>query len=262
MKHLKDYIKYGVIVLAFIASLGYAKADPNAWLTVKESLFPGKDIVAVDYIRVEAPERAFSGAQVPITLTYDYDKNPNIERIYIIVDENPVLVAATYDLTKALKGLKLRTNIRLERESYIHAVGEDSQGRLYMGYTISKAAGGCSGASSKDTPEVRAKAGQLSVEIKEPIMPNVPTDFILRVEHPMFSGLQKDLITGGYKSALFMQDVNIKLDGETLLLVHFGVGTSENPYLKFRFVPTQEHGTISVEAQDNEGKPFSLDSSF
>ncbi|HSI27907.1 MAG: quinoprotein dehydrogenase-associated SoxYZ-like carrier, partial [Methylophilus sp.] len=69
----KVWILVAVISALCLSSLGFstvaqAEADPKLWTVVKEAFFPKRDIQEVDFLKIEAPRRAESGAQVPVTL--------------------------------------------------------------------------------------------------------------------------------------------------------------------------------------------------
>jgi sulfur-oxidizing protein SoxY len=57
---------------ALVAShLAHAEADPKLWPVMKEAFFEKRDIQDADFIKIEAPRRAESGAQVPVTYSID-----------------------------------------------------------------------------------------------------------------------------------------------------------------------------------------------
>lgn len=76
------------------------------------------------------------------------------------------------------------------------------------------------------------------------------------IKHPMFTGLQRDLVSGGYRPAFYMQKLDVTYNGQPVMHVDFGVGTSEDPYLRFFYRP-EAPGSIDIKAIDNEGKEFS-----
>jgi sulfur-oxidizing protein SoxY len=58
------------VSLAFVSN-AFAEADPKLWPVVKEAFFAKRDIQEVEFIKIDAPRRAESGAQVPVTFSYD-----------------------------------------------------------------------------------------------------------------------------------------------------------------------------------------------
>ena len=55
--------------------------------------------------------------------------------------------------------------------------------------------------------------------------------------------------------AFYIQKAAFTYNNEPVMNVDFGVGTSEDPYLRFNFVPSAP-GVLSVKAVDNDGKEF------
>jgi sulfur-oxidizing protein SoxY len=238
-------------------STAHAEADPKLWDVVKEAFFAKRDIQEVDFLIIEGPKRAESGAQVPVTYTYDKAaaKGINIKKLYAIVDANPIPLTATYHLTDKLNGFHLDTRVRYETDSFIHLVGEDDKGKLYSGKLAIRAAGGCGGMVANDEEAVRAAAGKIKMKVESPVKFGQQTKAIFNIQHIMRTGLQRDLVSQGYVPAFYINKTEFSYNGEPVMTVDVGVGTSENPYFKFDFVPAAP-GVLEVKATDNEGKVF------
>lgn len=242
-----------------VAFLGnaFAEADANLWPVVKEAFFANRDIQEVDFLKIDAPRRAESGAQVPVT--YSYDKAAAngvvIKKIYSIVDANPIPMTATYHLTDMLGDFKLATRVRYEMDSYIHIVGEDENGKLYMASRVIRAAGGCGGMVENNEAEIRAAAGKIKLKVDEPVKFGSPVAATFNIRHIMRTGLQRDLVSQGYVPAFYINKAAITYNGKPLMTIDVGVGTAEDPYFKFDFVPDAP-GKLEVTATDNEGKSF------
>src|SRR5437899_1345859 len=96
------------MLLAY-SSGAWAEASDKLWPVVKEAFFASRTIEEASFIKLTAPRRAESGAQVPVTLTIDKAQGDAdaIKNVYIIVDANPIQLAATYHLTELLGKLQL-----------------------------------------------------------------------------------------------------------------------------------------------------------
>lgn len=235
----------------------WAEADPKLWPVVKEAFFANRNIEEAEFIKISGPRRAESGAQVPVTLTID-NRQANgalIKKVYILVDANPIQLAATYNLTELLGNLQLSTRIRLETDSFVRAIGETADGKLYMSAVTIRAAGGCGGTVENDEAAIRASAGKIKMNVETPVKfgQATPTTFIIK--HPMRTGLQRDLVSQGTIPAYFINKAVFSFNNKTVMDVDFGVGTAEDPYLRFDFLPGAP-GTLEVKATDNEGKAF------
>lgn len=236
----------------------WAEASDALWPVLKESFFAGKKIETVDFIKLEGPpKRAESGAQVPLTLTVDKPLNAAdaVTKVYLFVDANPIPLAATYHFTPLNGKAQLSTRIRLETDSYIHAVGETADGKLVMSAIAIRASGGCGGPVDGDESAIRAASGKIKMSIEQPVKFGEPNPATVMVKHPMFTGLQRDLVSGGYRPAFYMKKLDVRYNGQPVMNVEFGVGTAEDPYLRFFYQPAGA-GTMDVEATDNEGKVF------
>jgi sulfur-oxidizing protein SoxY len=235
----------------------FAEASDQLWPALKESFFAGKTIEPASFIKLEGPKRAESGAQVPITLTIN--KSPNepdaITKVYVIVDANPIPLAAIYHFTALSGKPQLATRIRMETDSYIHAVGETADGRLFMAAIPIRAAGGCGGLVDGDDTAIRAAAGKIKLNVEAPVKFGEPTAATFHIKHPMFTGLQRDLASGGFKPAFYIQKVAFTHNNQPVMHADFAVGVSEDPYLRFQYLPAGP-GSLEVKADDNEGKSF------
>lgn len=251
------YLALAGLILSFNSS-AWAQADPKIWPVFKEAFFADRNIEEVDFIQLTAPKRAESGAQVPFSIALDQTQGPakDIKKIYVIVDANPIQLAATYNLTEELGKFNLSTRIRLETDSFVRAVGETADGKLYMAAIPIRAAGGCGGIIDADEKEVRAAAGKIKMNVESPVSFGAATPATFIIKHPMRTGLQRDLVSQGFLPAFFINKAVFTYNNKPVFDVDFNVGTSEDPYLKFDFIP-KEPGTLEVKATDNEGKSFS-----
>ena len=245
-----------IIATAGFSNVALAEASDKLWPVVKEAFFANRPIVEADFIKLTGPRRAESGAQVPVTLTVDQaSAQTPIKNVYIIVDANPIQLAATYHLTEQLGNLQLSTRIRMETDSYVRAIGETADGKLYMSAVAIRAAGGCGGTVDGDDAAVKAAAGKIKLNVESPVTLGAVTPATFIIKHPMRTGLQRDLVSQGYVPAFYIQKAAFTYNHQPLMSVDFGVGTSEDPYLRFDFVPKQA-GTLEVKAEDNEGSFF------
>lgn len=242
-------------LLGVFSSSALAEASDKLWPVVKEAFFANRAIEEASFIKLTAPRRAESGAQVPLTLDVDQTTGAAIKKVYIIVDANPIQLAATYHLTELLGNLQLSTRIRMETDSYVRAVGETADGKLYMNAIVIRAAGGCGGMVENDEAAIRATAGKIKMNVESPVKFGSLTPATFIIKHPMRTGLQRDLVSQGFVPAFFINKASFTYNSKPVMDVDFGVGTSEDPYLRFNFIP-KEPGTLEVKATDNEGKAF------
>ncbi|MDO9150058.1 MAG: quinoprotein dehydrogenase-associated SoxYZ-like carrier [Methylotenera sp.] len=243
--------------LAFIANT-YAEADPKLWPVMKEAFFAKREMKEVDFIKIEAPKRAESGAQVPVTYSIDNAAANGvvIKKLYAFVDANPIPITAIYHLTDTLGNFQLSTRIRFETDAFVRLVGETADGSLYLASREIRAAGGCGGMVENNESEIRAAAGRIKMNVETPVKVGTPTTATFNIKHIMRTGLQRDLVSQGYVPAFYINKVEFVYSGKPLMTVDVGVGTAEDPYFKFSFIPAST-GKLEAVATDNEGKTFS-----
>ena len=240
------------------ASIANAEPDPKLWGVVKEGFFAKREMTDVSFIRIDAPRRAESGAQVPVSYHIDNAAANGvvITKLYAFVDANPIPLTATYHLNEGLGNFSLATRIRFETDAFVRLVGETADGKLYLASREIRAAGGCGGTVDGDEAQIRASAGKIKLNVEAPIKLGSATPATFNIKHPMRTGLQRDLVSQGYVPAFYINKAEFAYNGKTLLSVDVGVGTAEDPYYKFDFVPSAA-GVLEVKATDNEGKEFS-----
>jgi sulfur-oxidizing protein SoxY len=247
-------------LLAFLsASVCHAELSEKNWPLIKEAFFSNRPIGNTELIQVTAPLGAENAGQVPVTLKVQNQINDAIKSIYIFIDANPIPLAATYQIPHYFNQLNLATRVRLDSDSTIRAVAETQSGALLMATARVNAGGGCAGAVSEDEVVVRASAGTIKFQLNPPYKLHETASGTLQIKHPMYTGLQTDAKTKQTKPAFYIKNADVKFDGETVIRIMFGVGTSENPHVKFEFdlpadLMKQSVQRIEVFTVDNEGK--------
>ena len=242
-------IKIVVSALILVGSLNLrADANPDLWPYIQERMFEDAEIVEADFIKIDGPKRAASGAQVPVNIKLTATEGIHIQKIHLIIDANPTQHAATYHLTDKTQSLDLFTRIRMETDSFVRVVGEDTEGNLYMSKVAIRASGGCSGYMDIHDPALTKDLGKVLVKNKD--------DFITtRIKHPNFTGLQKDHESGGFIPEWIVKQIRYDFNGERILAVENDISISQDPYVKFKFENSHE-GTLIVTATDSKSTIF------
>jgi len=235
----------------------FAEPDTKLWPVMKEAFFAKREMQEVDFIKIDAPRRAESGAQVPVTYSVDNvaAKGVKIIKLYAFVDANPIPLTATYHLTDMLGNFQLSTRIRFETDAFVRLVGETAEGKLYVASREIRAAGGCGGTVDGDEAAIRASAGKIKFKVEDPVKIGDATAATFNIKHPMRTGLQRELVSQGFVPAFYIKKSEFTYNGKPVLMIDVGVGTAEDPYFKFNFVPNAP-GKLEVTATDNEGKTF------
>ena len=261
---MKQFTQYFFLKLLLATAISFvlvssasAEPDPKLWSVMKEAFFAKRDMQEVDFIKVDAPRRAESGSQVPVTYRVDNAaaKGVKIIKLYAFVDANPIPLTATYHLSDALGNFQLATRIRFETDAFVRLVGEDASGKLYLASREIRAAGGCGGTVEGDEAAIRASAGKIKFKVDEPVTIGSSVSVTFNIKHPMRTGLQRDLVSQGFVPAFYIKKAEFSYNSKPVLTIDVGVGTAEDPYFKFNFIPDVA-GKLEVTATDNEGKAF------
>ena len=247
--HLAYFLKLILINLfALMAANVYADANPDIWPYLKEQVFKDRPISEEqNFLKIDGPKRASSGAQVPVTLSLSSNEH-KIEKIYMYIDANPGQHAATYFLTDQSQEINISTRIRMETDSFVRAIAETDQGELFMSVVPIRASGGCSGYMDVHDPELTKDLGKVILKAKN----NFVTS---RIKHPNFTGLQKDLDSGGYIPEWIVKTIEFNHQGEKILAVENQISISQDPFLKFT-TPNTLNGEVTITAKDTKGNEF------
>jgi len=234
--------------------------DYNArWSEIKSQLFADRPIKdGAGIIGLEAPYRAYDAAVVPVTLSALIPQKPErfISKIYLVIDENPVPIAAIFDFHDGQNGwATLATRVRVNEYTNIRVVAETNSGNLFMATKFVKAAGGCSAPAGKDQELAKKRMGKMKLNLAGPVIFGEPTVAQILISHPNNSGFQCDQVTRNYVSAHFVDNIELTYDGKPILTVNSDISISENPSIHFSFVP-QKPAVLKSHVTDTEDLVF------
>ena len=233
-------------------------ASDKIWPDLKESYFSGKSIEDSPVVKIEGPRRAESGAQVPVTVTIGNkltDGNA-IRKVYLFVDANPIPMVAIYNFTPLSGKAQISTRIRMETDSYVRVIGEAPDGKFYMSSIIIRASGGCAGPPAGGDPNaLRLAAGKIKMNVETPAKYGEANSATFMLKHPQLTGLQRDLASGGYIPAFFVNKVVFTYNGKLVMEADTTIAMAEDPYLRFYYVPDGP-GTLDVTVNDNDGNTY------
>ena len=247
------------IALAVPGAMADDLPDPETaiWVKVKRSLFENRPVheSAGGIVELDAPARAEDAAVVPIAIRTKLEQTAGryVKRIYLIVDNNPSPIAASFELGVASGRADLETRIRVDQYTYVRAVAELSDGTLAVDRRFVKASGGCSAPPGNDAAAA-ARLGRMRLAV-EPGAYNEATLAQLMISHPNNSGLAMDQLTRLYPPAYFVRTVEVTYAGKPILTAELDFSISENPYFRFYFVPS-EAGELKARAVDTKGLTF------
>ena len=237
-----------VYLLALTNFQAHADASPDIWPYLKQQVFKDRVIHEdQNFLKIDGPKRASSGAQVPVTIALSQNTH-HIKKISVFIDANPGQHAATYFLTDQSQQILINTRIRMETDSFVRAVAETENGELFMSAIPIRASGGCSGYMDVHDPELTKDLGKILIKAEN----NFVTS---RIKHPNFTGLQKDLDSGGYIPEWIVKTIEFNHQGGKILAVENQISISQDPFLKFT-LPTPLQGEVTITAKDTKGNQF------
>lgn len=229
------------------------------WPKVRSSLFGTHEIVedGGSVIQLDAPGRAEDASTVPIAIHTQLLQTPNryINKLYLVVDNNPSPIAAIFQFTPESGKADIETRIRVEQYTDVRAIAELNDGSLYIASRFVKASGGCSAPAGKDAEAAARNLGKVKFNVEEGLVPGKPALAQLAVSHPNASGLVLDQLTRLYAPAYYVRKIAVSYAGKPVLTADVDFSISENPNFRFYFLPTGD-GELKAEIVDTKDLTF------
>lgn len=252
------------VLMGWIVASGLAlgqDVDPEAspiWQKVRADLFAGSRIAPGDgVVTLEAPARAQDAATVPITIRAQFPQTAQryIEKIWLVVDNNPTPIAALFEFTRRSGRADIETRIRVEQYTHVRAIAATNDGAFYMATRYVKASGGCSAPPGADADAAKAGLGKMRLIVDEAKAPGQPALARLMISHPNASGLAMDQVSRTYATPHFVRSIEVRQGGELVLRAEVDFTISENPYFRF-YLAGADDGALEAKVVDNQDLVF------
>jgi sulfur-oxidizing protein SoxY len=233
----------------------------DAWASLANDIFKGRPLAdGTGLVGIEMPARAEDAAIVPVTMrvTLPSGDSRRLKALTLVIDDNPVPVAATFTFGDNAGVTVISTRVRVNSYTDVHVVAELSDSKLYFVKTYVKASGGCSAPAAKNADEAIANLGQMQFRVfgKPTDRPaSVTREAQIMIRHPNNSGLQRDQVSLLYIPANFVDELRVWQGDALLFSMEAGISISENPNFRFTYVPNGA-AVFKVEARDTEGRVF------
>src|SRR5215472_653212 len=254
------------IVLFLCAFGGSARAERSEveraarWSDLKLAIFGDRTVEdAANRVTIDAPALAEDAAVVPVVIRIAEALAPEIRGLYLVIDDNPSPLAAHFLLGPLADAREIATRVRVDDYTYLHAVAETADGRLYAAARFIKAAGGCSAPAGKDQTLALERLGKMKVNFAERAKPGEPVTAKLLISHPNNSGMQMDQLTRNYIPADFIQTLDVTYNGQSVFRLESDISISEDPTFNFGFRPSDPAvpGVLKAEVLDSSQRHFS-----
>ena len=245
-----------------VPAVANEKAEPDAarspyWEPIRQLMFGDRVINpdGRDVIRVYLNTRADDASTVPVAVKAQIAQTDNdyIKAIYLIVERNPSPTAGVFHFTPSSGRAQVETRLRFEDFSFVRAVAEMNDGKLYMAQRWVKAAGGCSAPNGKNfVPE--ALLGKMKLRFDDNFVTYGQPNLVqLMIRHPNESALAADFDAG--KVPQFVRSVKVSFEGKPVMDAEVDFSISDNPNFRFYFSP-QDKGELKIEVEDTHDRRF------
>lgn len=241
---METTLKGLVVASLLVAPIAYSKPNPDLWEGIKDRFY-GEDTVMImaedSVLDINTPRRAMSGAQVPLDLSWN---NENFVEVAVYVNGNPTQEAFTFKLTDMSTDVDVKTRIRVEQDTFIHAVAKDKDGNYHMAVTSVRAAGGCTAYTDFNNPMLLKDLGKIKTKLSL-------GKFTTRIKHVQYTGLQRHFDGAGTIPRYVVENVTWSVDGQVVIEADTDISVAMNPYFRFN-IPYE----MDVEFVDTRGNIY------
>lgn len=221
------------------------------WDKLSARLFAGRPLHAGrEVVQLGVPLRAAYGASVPVKVTSMLPQRPerHVRRLWLVVDKNPSPVAMALDLSTEIGQADFETRLRVDEYSHVRVVSELSDGSLHLDSRYVKTSGGCSAPPNREALHL---IGRTVFKLPSGVRLEQPTPADVTVVHPNDTGFELNQQTVMYIPPHFVRSIRVSYDKRKVFDAELDFSVSENPTLRFNFVP---HGDGELRAEVTDSK--------
>jgi sulfur-oxidizing protein SoxY len=175
-----------------------------------------------------------------------------VKRMHLLVDKNPSPVAAVLDLSTEVGQADFETRLRIDEYSHVRVVSELSNGELHMDSRYVKTSGGCSAPPNRDALD---RLGKTLLKLSGHLRLEVPNTADVTVVHPNDTGFELNNVTVMFIPPHFVRSIKLSYAGRRVFDADLDFSVSENPTLRFNFVP-HGPGELRAEVEDSKDGHF------
>lgn len=250
-----------VAALPVAGALANEKAEPDPaksqyWPPIRQMMFGEREILdGKGVVHVYLSTRADDASTVPVAVKAQIDQTPGqyIKQVYLIVERNPSPAAGIFQFTPDSGRAQVETRLRFEDFSFVRAIAETSDGKLYMASRWVKAAGGCSAPGDKNRMPANVVGTMKFRFADETVEAHKPALVQLMIRHPNESALASDF--DGARPPQFVRHVQVTYAGKPVMSADVDFSISDNPSFRFYFVPEKE-GELRAIVEDTHDKRY------
>lgn len=229
------------------------------WQKVRTSLFAARPITVVtdDTLVLDMPVRAEDAAIVPVAIRTRLPQTAtrHVDKLYLVIDNNPSPISAIFSFTPLSGRVDIETRVRVDEYTFVRAIAEMNDGSLLMTTRWVKASGGCSAPPGKDQVAALASLGKMRFRVEGDLSSHEPILAQLMISHPNNSGLVMDQTSRQFTPAHYVRQINVNYGGQPVMSADLDFSISENPNLRFYFVPDGK-SQLTAEVRDSRDQSF------
>jgi sulfur-oxidizing protein SoxY len=225
------------------------------WDRLSAQLFPGRTLrQGGDVVQIVAPLRAAYGASVPIKVVSKLAPGGarQVRKVWLVVDKNPSPLALAIDLGSEAGPADFETRLRVDEYSHVRVVSELSDGSLHTDSRYVKTSGGCSAPPNRDALHL---IGRTQFKLPGGVHPGAPTTAEVTVVHPNDTGFELNNVTVMFIPPHFVRTIKVSYAQRKVFDAELDFSVSENPTLRFSFVPRGD-GELRAEVTDSKEGHF------
>jgi sulfur-oxidizing protein SoxY len=224
------------------------------WKQLQQAIFGGRALAdGGNVIKIEAPEHALDAALVPVTLTMN--STTPVKGVYLVIDNNPSPLASHFTFGPRADPHALKLRVRVNQYTFIHAVAETADGKLFVSQQFVKTSGGCSAPVGADDAAALKDIGLMKLHLLGCFTAGKPMQAQFMIRHPNFNGMQMNQITRAYTPARFIRTVDATYDDAKIFHLDSDISLSTDPVITFGFVPERK-GTLKLVVSDSDKATF------
>ncbi len=239
------------VALALLVSPVAAATDPlnsGNWAWVRDFLFEDAETVFDDRVVVQAPAFAEDAMNVPFAV--DARGLPDVKKIVVFADSNPILRVLTYEPVKAEPFVA--ASLKMQQGGPLRAAALTSDGVWHVGGVFVDAAGG----GCTEPAGVHAETDWIDhlgeLHARTWLQPDGTQRATLRAYHPMDTGLADGI------PAFFIEQLDVKgANGELLARIQPAEPVAQHPRMTVLVRPEAGSDTLIIEGRDTEANLIS-----
>jgi sulfur-oxidizing protein SoxY len=257
--------------LLFFSSLAHAGVAPANWRqmqsdkvweeTLRKTHFQDREIIEgakQDLIILKAPHAAEDATLVPISLRSNIPQSQEryIKKITLLVDKNPVPLIGHFYLTPDTGKADMAMRIRVDDFTYVRAIAETNDGKLYMTKSFVRAKGACSAPPPASMEDSRRLLGKMKMKSLGEVVYGEPSLLQLMIRHPNITGMAPIRIGSRVRPPpFFVKEIAVDFEGKPVLKAELTFSISMDPSFRFFFIPDRA-GTLKVWGKDTKNNEF------